>query len=183
MTHVRGHWRNGHYVRAHTRRGGSATGAAALAAAAVLGYFLVVKPWLYQRPATVTQVSVVDGDTIDVVTENGKPGRVRVLGINAPEQNECGGADATAYLAQLLAGATNVELVRDDSQPELDRYGRILAYVEIANGTDLGLAMITAGYARQLTISTPHDRADDYTAGETAAQAAHRGAWATCPHW
>lgn len=40
MTHVRGHWRNGHYVRAHTRRGGTASGAALVVGAAILGYFL-----------------------------------------------------------------------------------------------------------------------------------------------
>lgn len=74
-------------------------------------------------------------------------------------------------------------MVRDEQSErrvDRDRYGRTLGYLEL-DGTDMGRQMIADGYAVELTIGTPHDRARDYAAAQSAAQVA--GAWTTCPPW
>ncbi len=63
---------------------------------------------------------VVDGDTLDATNPDGTIERIRVLGIDAPEWDACGEAEATAYLTELLAGVEEIELVRDPSQAERD---------------------------------------------------------------
>ena len=110
---------------------------------------------------------VVDGDTLDATDPDGEVHRIRILGIDTPEWDECGGAEATAALTELLAGITEIYLVRDESQAERDGYDRVLAYVELADGTDIGLALITAGNAAEYTYGdTPHERADRYAAAQ-----------------
>ena len=75
---------------------------------------------------------VVDGDTI-VVELQGQRERVRLLGIDTPESvaedrpDQCYGAEAGAYLTDLLPVGTDVALVRD-VEPR-DQYDRLLAYV------------------------------------------------------
>lgn len=109
---------------------------------------------------------VIDGDTLDATNPDGTVERIRILGIDAPEWVACGGAEATAYLTELLAGVEEIELVRDPSQAERDKYGRVLAYVELADGTDIGLELINAGYAREYTFKSPHQRAAAYNNAE-----------------
>lgn len=90
--------------------------------------------------STVRVVAVIDGDTIDVAAL----GRVRLIGIDAPERGECGHGEATMVLASLVWDR-DVQLVpgaRDDS----DRYGRLLRYVEVG-GVDANLEMIRSGRA------------------------------------
>jgi micrococcal nuclease len=95
-------------------------------------------------------VGVVDGDTVDVSID-GVETRVRILNMNAPEDNaitgksECLGPEATAALESLLPPGSTVELAYDDVRH--DRYGRLLAKVITANGTSVGGAMIAEGLA------------------------------------
>jgi micrococcal nuclease len=79
-------------------------------------------------PSTVT---VLDGDTIDVVV-GGTVERVRLIGINAPESGECFSDEATTALASLVEGrALRLEVDTSDR----DAYGRLLRYVW-ADGAD-----------------------------------------------
>jgi endonuclease YncB( thermonuclease family) len=89
---------------------------------------------------------VVDGDTVDVRLDSGKQQRVRLIGIDTPERGECGYARATSA-ARRLAQGQRVVLQGDATQDTRDRYGRLLAYVWIAN-RDLGLEQLRAGNAR-----------------------------------
>jgi endonuclease YncB( thermonuclease family) len=83
---------------------------------------------------------VVDGDTIAMSDGS----RVRLIGIDTPEQGECGADEASALLAGLITGQT-ITLV-PGARDDVDRYGRLLRYVE-ANGVDAGLMMIESGRA------------------------------------
>ncbi len=85
-------------------------------------------------------VDVVDGDTIDV----GGVGRVRIIGIDTPERDECGFETATRRLAELVLGE-RVVLVAGASG-DVDRYGRLLRYVDV-DGVDAGLVLIEEGWA------------------------------------
>ncbi|WP_281872675.1 thermonuclease family protein [Brachybacterium paraconglomeratum] len=96
---------------------------------------------------------VLDGDTIEATAADGNSQCVRLLGINTPEiphddqPGQCGGEAAAEQLRTLLPEGTPVELISDPEADDEDRYGRRLRYVELADGTDTGAALITAGYA------------------------------------
>lgn len=83
---------------------------------------------------------------------------MRLLGVDAPEVARDGkpgdtcGAEATA-LTEELTQTGAVELITDAAQPETDRYGRTLAYVE-ADGQDVSAALLREGLA-ELYHSAP----------------------------
>src|SRR4051795_4639952 len=82
---------------------------------------------------------VVAGDTLRV-TIDGRSRAVRLLGIDTPETHrpgtpvECGGPQATASMAALAPAGAPVTLEPDPTQDRVDRYGRLLAYVRLADG-------------------------------------------------
>jgi len=119
------------------------------------------------RPTAVpvlTVTNIVDGDTVDVSSGE----RIRLIGIDTPDQGECGYTEAGDYLASLVAGK-GVTLVAG-AQDDRDRYDRVLRYLDTEDGIDVGLALIEAhraisrydsrdGYGR-------HDREDLYVAAD-----------------
>lgn len=128
---------------------------------------------------------VVDGDTIIVGFENATE-YVRLIGIDSPEPNDPGGPEcyaqeSTAHL-QELARTGMVILHFDESQGMYDSYGRLLAYVEMPDGTDLAKQMLADGYAREFTYSSAYERQVAYLSAETEALEAERGLWSpdTC---
>ena len=92
-------------------------------------------------------VHVVDGDTIDVRLDGGSTERVRVIGIDTPERGDCQAAEATGA-TRALADGKRVRLVGDGTQDTRDRYGRLLAYVWLPGGRDLGYQLVVGGHAR-----------------------------------
>ncbi len=80
-----------------------------------------------------------DGDT--VVTELGK---VRLIGINAPDKGACGYGKATKLAEALAPAGTTVTLTLPDGHDDTDSYGRLLRYVDVG-GTDVGLKEIQKG--------------------------------------
>lgn len=76
-----------------------------------------------------------------------------------------------------------VELVSDPEADDEDRYGRLLRYVELEDGTDAGAALIAAGYAYAWAPSSEPapTRAADYEAATATARDAGAGSWGTCP--
>jgi endonuclease YncB( thermonuclease family) len=109
--------------------------------------------------------NVVDGDTVDVRGPDGREERVRVVGIDTPERGQCGFAEASDALADLVLGQ-NVELVAG-AQDDRDRYGRLLRYVDV-DDIDAGLSLIEAGFAIARYDSRDgygrHPREDAYVA-------------------
>jgi endonuclease YncB( thermonuclease family) len=138
--------------------------AAALAAAAHGGNFTA--------GARVTHV--VDGDTIDVRLASGRLERVRVLGIDTPELGTCWASQAAAATTRLAQGR-QVTLVGDATQATRDRYGRLLAYVWLPHGKDLGFQLIAGGFARSYVYERPFRRLKAYERAE--ALAAGKGVW------
>ena len=80
---------------------------------------------------------VVDGDTFWLDTSGVS---IRVWGLDAPERGTPGGAEATAALAQLIAGERLTCRERD-----IDRYGRIVGQCFLADGSDITAALIASG--------------------------------------
>src|SRR5579872_4037300 len=81
----------------------------------------------------------VDGDTI-AVNMNGAVETVRMIGVDTPETHkpntpvQCYGLNAAVYTKQLI-GSNSVRLQADSLDTNRDRYGRLLRYVYLPDGT------------------------------------------------
>ncbi len=132
-------------------------------------------------------VKVVDGDTVDVDV-TGKTERVRLIGINTPETVdprkpvECFGKEASNKAKEVLTGKM-VRLEADPTQSNLDKYGRLLRYIFLEDGTDFNEMMISEGYAYEYTYDVPYKYQTQFKAAQKAASDAGKGLWAegACP--
>lgn len=147
----------------------AATALAGLASAASTGEFT-------QR-GVVTEV--VDGDTLRVRLASGKSERVRLIGIDAAERGACF-AEQAGQRARQLALSKPVVLRGDRTQDTRDRYGRLLAYVWIPGGRDLGYQLVAAGFAKVYVHRVPFQRLPAYRTAERRAKSAPAGAWKAC---
>jgi endonuclease YncB( thermonuclease family) len=132
-----------------------------------------------RRHAVVAKVA--DGDTIDVRLK-GRRDTVRLIGIDTPEVYfgaECGGAQASASMHHLLKPGERVRLIRDRSQANRDRYGRLLRYVQAA-GRDVGRAQVRRGWASVYVFDAPFARVESYRRARGKAKHADRGVWRRC---
>ena len=123
--------------------------------------------------------SVIDGDTIDVTTV----GRVRLLGIDAPEigrgydTSAPFGREARERLTQLILHRW-VRLEQDG--PALDVYSRHLAYVVTEDGVCVNATLVREGLAR-VSARLPLTRLQELQRAEAEAQAFRRGMWGSAP--
>jgi micrococcal nuclease len=153
---------------------------AALAATSLGGWRLGTGRAGGAQDARIT--TVIDGDTLDV-TWAGRSERVRLLGVDTPETVDphrpigCYGPEAAAFTTRRLGGRT-VRL-RFDRQRR-DRYGRLLAYVEVDGGR-FNDELLAGGYARLLVIPPNGRHARTMLDRELAARSAARGLWGACP--
>jgi micrococcal nuclease len=113
---------------------------------------------------------VVDGDTL-VVSLEGAEEVVRLLGINAPESDECFGDEAREALAgRLVAGPLRLE-----SQEERDQFGRLLAYA-YAGENLLNLTLVRDGFA--LALQDDHPLVAEFLRADERAFSGGLGLWA-----
>ena len=127
-------------------------------------------------------VRVVDGDTVIVDSAYGQQW-VRLLGIDTPETGVCGSDDATRLVRQLVAGShSRVMVVPDEASDFVDRFGRVLAYVELEDGRDVGEVLIREGraWAWKPKYANYPTRFGDYQVIDGAAQRAATGSWHEC---
>jgi endonuclease YncB( thermonuclease family) len=74
-----------------------------------------------------------------------------------------------------------VRLVSDPTQDERDRFGRLLAYVELRDGTDLGRSQVRHGWAEVFVFDDdPFRRVGGYRRAARRARADGRGVWGAC---
>ncbi len=120
-------------------------------------------------------VAVADGDTVTVLDDSRQQHRIRLVGIDAPENRQPYGHRARQHLAERVF-QRDVEVEYD----KRDRYGRILGKI-VLDGEDVNLMMVRDGMAwhyRQFQRDQrPADRAL-YAAAEREARAEGRGLWA-----
>lgn len=134
------------------------------------------------REITYPVVKVVDGDTLDVLM-NGKPVRLRLIGLDTPETVDprkpvqCFGKAASDRAKEMLSGKT-VQLEYDASQNILDKYGRTLAYVFLPSGTNFNGFMIAEGYGHEYTYNLPYKYQSEFKAAEKNAREQKKGLWA-----
>ncbi|MCX7926734.1 MAG: thermonuclease family protein [Candidatus Omnitrophica bacterium] len=135
-------------------------------------------------------IRVVDGDTL--VLENGQ--RLRLIGIDTPEIHESTklykdsqrsgkdirtikqlGQKSFAFTRQLVEGK-RVRLEFDIEKT--DRYGRLLAYVFLPDGTFVNAEIIKQGYANLLTYPPNVKYVDLFRQLYKEARESKRGLWA-----
>jgi endonuclease YncB( thermonuclease family) len=131
-------------------------------------------------------VAVVDGDTAKIEFQ-GETISMRIIGIDTPETVhpsrpvEPFGPEATVRARELLEGKT-VKL-EYDADPEHDRfgkYGRLLVYLRLEDGTDFGKLMVADGFARAYP-KYPFSRSEAYLAVEAVAKKMKKGLWGLEP--
>lgn len=103
---------------------------------------------------------ILDGDTIEIRYLSGGEAvvghieKVRYLGIDTPEKNEPGGAEATEFNRARVEGQT-VRLVREGRNR--DNFGRLLRHVFVVyqgQEIDVVAALIAAGHVKGQGVST-----------------------------
>lgn len=137
--------------------------------APIIGAFLF---WAFSAAAQAFEArlsNVLDGDTVALASGE----KVRVIGINAPETHEPLGEDATRALAALVM---NQPLQIVTGPEKRDRYGRTLAYLDVA-GRDAGLVLVRQGLAAAVAFPPNSTRLNQYLAVEREARSARRGLW------
>lgn len=148
-----------------------------------------------QTEWTVTVVQVVDGDTFTVRFSDGRTDDVRLLGVDTPEVHADNNPDEfegipdteasrdwlrdwghkASEFARAEIGDTDVRITVDETADRRDKYGRLLVYVHLPDGTVFNEELLAKGYARVYDTSFAQR-----PAFETAEQQAQRndvGLW------
>ena len=149
----------------------------AVACAATADFATAAPSGAFTQKGVVTEV--VDGDTLRVRLVDGTSERVRLIGIDAAERGACFADQASARVRQ-LALSKPIVLRGDPTQDTRDRYGRLLAYVWLPGGRDLGYQLGAGGFAKVYVYRDPFQRLSAYRSAEGKAKAAPTGAWRAC---
>lgn len=128
---------------------------------------------------------VIDGDTLDLRVPDGAHAttRIRLWGVDTPEQASQDGSraaeplseEATAFTRGLVQGRRVT--LHLEPQRERGRYGRLLAYVELPDGTLLNARLIEAGLS-PADDRWSHSRSDQFARLEAEARRRGVGLWA-----
>ena len=132
----------------------------------------------------------VDGDTLKL--SDGR--RVRLIGVDTPELHysekllrdsrrthkdieaiQALGKRAADFTKQLCEGKT-VKIELDVRR--YDKYGRLLAYIYLEDGTFVNAKIIEEGYAQVMTIPPDVKYADYFLKLQREARENHKGLWA-----
>jgi len=158
-------------------------------------FMLLIKPSVSPQPncrnsyENVLVTRVVDGDTIILEKDE----RVRLIGIDTPEVHHSPklyrdshrsgkdietikrmGKRASKFVRRLLEGK-RVRLEFDVEK--CDRYGRLLAYVYLADGTFANAKIIKEGYASPSTYPPNVKHADHFMMLYRKAREERKGLW------
>lgn len=153
-----------------------------MAALGLTGYKIVkdtgesVSPVIDVGLQTVSKI--IDGDTFSIADG----GKIRLIGINAPDEGECFYASSTEYLTSLI-GNKSVKLEKDISG--VDQYGRLLRYAIIPTPTTennilVNEVMIREGYAKRQQQAPDNRYKDLLATAEAEAKKLGKGLWSEC---
>lgn len=136
---------------------------------------------------------VIDGDTISVILPDGSTGTIRFLGVDAPELSPESnnpleyegitdvnclasyGMIAKSYVTDLLLDE-QIDIEFDAFAGSKDIFDRWLAYIYLANGSDLDELLLKQGYAQVYTKQV-FSKKDVYLSFQKEAMDDHAGLW------
>lgn len=137
------------------------------------------------QPGLYLIIHFSDGDTF-TINMNGSEETIRFIGVDTPETHDprkkvqCGGPAASAYTKNSLTDAgLKVRLAADSQSGNRDRYGRLLRYVYLPDGTLWNEKLITDGYGFYYPYFT-FDKKAEFATAQKQAQAAGKGIWGNC---
>ncbi|MCK5085452.1 thermonuclease family protein, partial [Candidatus Parcubacteria bacterium] len=85
---------------------------------------------------------------------------------------------------EILTGKS-FRLEADNIVGQRDKYGRLLRYLFLEDGTNFNKMMINEGYAYEYTFDLPYEYQDEFKQAEKDAREAKVGLWAdgVCEEW
>jgi endonuclease YncB( thermonuclease family) len=180
---VNGYYRSdGTYVHAYDRaspgQGQVTRGALATSKSQATSTVPSGRDYRIQDRFTGRVVGVHDGDTITVLRD-GKGVKVRLYGVDAPEEEQAFGTVAKHFTSSMSFDKTVTVLVHDT-----DRDGRLVGEVLLPGGRSLNESVVRSGLAWWYQYYAPHDTT--LARLEQDARTAHRGLWSdphTIPPW
>ena len=122
---------------------------------------------------------VIDGDTIELAGGE----HLRYLGIDTPEEVDprkpvqCFATEAAERNKELVEGK-DVVFYKDVS--ERDRYGRLLGFVYLPDGTFVNRMLVSEGYAFSYAYPPDVSMARAVRSAEESARKLRLGLWAAC---
>ena len=161
---------------------------AAVLAAAALSFFPRVPSAAAAQEETLkgTVTAVVDGDTIRVRLGGRTYERVRLIGVDSQELDDA--RERVRFMAFLAKRFTFTRLYQAEVEllpgpEERDSYGRLLAFVRLADGEVFNVTLVREGYAFAY-LKFPFDEKlrKELKAAETEARQAGRGLWGREPY-
>lgn len=135
------------------------------------------------KPGQYLVTKVVDGDTIKV-SDGAHTTTVRLIGVDTPEtvdprkSVQCFGHEASNFTKSLLDNKT-VTLTSDPTQQQYDKYGRMLAYVYLPDGTLINEKIIRSGYGYEYTYDVPYQYQKQFKEAQKLAESEGSGLWSS----
>ena len=131
-----------------------------------------------------TVIKVVDGDTSISISPTATTiiPRIRLLGIDTPETKDPRtgpmyfGKEASDFATKLAFGKQVTIFLDKDKNPR-DKYRRLLAYVQLPDGTFLNEDLLSEGYAYAY-LPFKHGLFNKYKQLESVARSQKKGLWA-----
>lgn len=133
-------------------------------------------PVLDKRPNTYKLGRIIDGDTFIAIDDKDNEIKVRMAGIDAPENKQVFGQDATDYLTVLLHEPFVLRIW------DTDRYDREIATV-LVHDQDINQIMVQDGFA---WACSDYKSGPSYAEDQNTAREERRGLWnqkSTLPPW
>ena len=126
---------------------------------------------------------VIDGDTIDLAIPDDKyqTTRVRLLGVDTPETKNTKtgvmyfGPEASAFTKKLCENQ-QVTVLLDTVAEQRDKYGRLLAYIRLPDGSILNERLVVEGYG-YADSRFEHSFYDKYAQSQEQAIREKKGLW------
>ncbi|RWZ78077.1 MAG: hypothetical protein EOT04_03035, partial [Candidatus Chaera renei] len=135
-------------------------------------------------PGSFRVVSFADGDTISVAM-NGRIERIRLIGVDTPETakngvvGQCYAQAAAAFTRDQIKADGSIRLQADPIGDNRDRYGRLLRYVYLPDGSQLNRRLIEEGYGFAY-LFFPFSQSADFAAAQNQARQNGKGLWSNC---
>jgi micrococcal nuclease len=113
-----------------------------------------VNDWEKYNNKTFNVVKAVDGDTIDINVPDGRyeHTRIRLLGVDTPETKKPDtpvmyfGPEASNFTKEKTLGK-KITVIMDARSNPRDKYGRLLAHIQLDDGSILNEELISNGFA------------------------------------
>ncbi len=118
---------------------------------------------------------VIDGDTLQAVVD-GQRMEIRLLGVDAPDAEDCYGAEARTALSAFVTGQT---VVLGSGDTDVDASGRALRYVILESTPRVLVNAELVSQGAVIPLHSGHAQESDFLARGDRAYASGNGLWGT----